>query len=198
MRTLIIIVLLIIQTDSDKIVSPDGNYEIIRVGHGLSDANTELTYHLVDNRTNDTTFITKSVIHDFLSPSFWWTTNSEILIFEQRNVLNNSKPSINVYDIQNDSLLFSTDGFVNVRRNQADLHFNKTKQLLLFFKRSRTDYKLVSLDLNKLNITTLLDFEHHDVYETPRITAHNKTTGSIEIEAKTGSHELVNFTTETK
>ncbi|MEP2770838.1 MAG: hypothetical protein ABJH05_01730 [Fulvivirga sp.] len=198
MRTLIIIILLIVQTDSDKIVSPNGNYEIIKIGRSLSDANTELTYHLIDTRTNDTTFTTKSVIHDFLPPSFWWTMNSNKLIFEQRNVLYSSKPSINVYDVQIDSLLFSSEGFVNVRQNQADLHFNRTQQLLLFFKQSRTDYKLVSLDLNKLSTTTLLEFEHHDAYETPRITLYNKTTGSIKVEAKTGSHELVNFTTETK
>jgi hypothetical protein len=196
MRTIIILILFTFQTDN--IVSPDGNYEIIQLGRELGDANAELIYHILDNRTKDTTFTTLSVIHDFLPPAFWWTSDSKNLIFEQRNVLDTLTPSIKVFNFESDSIVFTTRGFMNIRQNTNKIHFDDINNKLIYFTASRHNYQLNILDITSLKSSLIMDFIHNDDYETPTVLSYEYESGDIEIKVKNENSNLVTLNAKIK
>lgn len=162
MTSLIFLSLINIQARFTQPQSPDGRYKIVHVGRDLGDANSEITYYVIETTTHDTTFTTQSIIHDFLPPVFLWTADSRKLIYEQRNVFNSSTPSVNVFDLYADSLLLSVNGFINARPEQAPLYFDQNRVYVFYFYSSAEAYQLMALDLNNLKSFKLLDFKHHD------------------------------------
>lgn len=185
-----IILLLLLQTAD--LSSPDGRYDIAPGGRDLSDSNTELTFRLIDREEGDSLLLTRSFIHDLLSPVFWWSKDSRLLIFEHKQ--EGDSVSVNIYDAERGKVVFSSEGYINDWQNKRGFYIDDDNKKLLFFTRKgNCSQALMVLNMSTLKTSEMLEFQHYDVYETPKIVHFDKKARQVELLATDRNYKTTNL-----